>query len=87
MFCIEKKNMNKYFTLGSFVKNLIDPVGAGDALCSYATLGLMASGSMKIATILGALAAACECEFDGNIPIDPGEVLKKIDYYEKISKL
>ena len=87
MFCIEKKNMNKYFTLGSFVKNLIDPVGAGDALCSYATLGLMASGSMKIATILGAFAAACECEFDGNIPIDPGEVLKKIDYYEKISKL
>ena len=42
---------------------------------------------MKIATILGAFAAACECEFDGNIPIDPGEVLKKIDYYEKISKL
>ena len=47
----------------------------------------MASRSMKIASILGSMAAACECEFDGNIPIEPIEVLKKIDYYEKFSKI
>ncbi len=87
IFCLENKNINKYFTLGSFVKKLTDPVGAGDALCSYAALGLMASGSIKIASILGSMAAACECEFDGNIPVEPIEVLKKIDYYEKFSKL
>ena len=29
------------------------------------------------ATIIGALAAACECEFDGNIPITPEHVVPK----------
>ena len=36
-----------------------------------------------VATILGAMAAACECECDGNIPITPGDVGDKIDLVER----
>ena len=80
-FCLENKNINKYFTLGSFVKKLTDPVGAGDALCSYAALGLMASYSINC-IYSWFDGSRFECEFDGNIPVEPIEVLK-IDYYEK----
>ena len=84
IFCLEKKNQKKYFTIGSFVNNLVDPVGAGDALCAYSTLGLLATGSLKVASILGSIAASIECEIDGNIPVKKQDMLKKIDWYEKL---
>ena len=28
--------------------------------------------------ILGSVAAACECEMDGNIPVEPKNVLEKL---------
>jgi len=35
------------------------------------------------ATILGSLAAAVECEQDGNVPVTPRDVLAKIDTVEQ----
>ena len=70
----------------SFVDNLVDAVGAGDALLSYATLAMLTSKSHVEATILGSMAAACECEHDGNIPVVPAHVLAKIDETEKKAK-
>jgi len=61
--------LDSYFVMDSFVENLLDPVGAGDALLAYSTLALLTSQSPVISSILGNLAAACECEHDGNIPI------------------
>jgi sugar/nucleoside kinase (ribokinase family) len=58
-------------------------VGAGDALLAYSTLVLKVTGSAVMAAILGSLAAACECEHDGNIPIRAEEVLARIDRVEK----
>jgi sugar/nucleoside kinase (ribokinase family) len=58
-------------------------VGAGDALLAYATLSMLATGSDAIATILGSMAAACECEYDGNIPVTPDDVRRKIDTVER----
>ena len=52
---------------------------AGDALLAYATLSMMATKDEIIASIIGSMAAACECEFDGNIPIKPSDVLSRID--------
>jgi hypothetical protein len=40
---------------------------------------MKATGNEAIASILGSMAAACECEFDGNIPIKPSDVLARID--------
>ncbi|PIW30962.1 MAG: ADP-heptose synthase, partial [Rhodospirillales bacterium CG15_BIG_FIL_POST_REV_8_21_14_020_66_15] len=67
-----------YFSVDSFARNIADAVGAGDALLSYATLAMLATGSEVIAGILGSMAAACECEIDGNVPIRPGDVLARI---------
>ena len=75
---------NSYFAVDSFANNVVDAVGAGDALLAYATLTLMATGSLVMASILGSMAAACECEIDGNVPIKSEDVLAKIDAVEKL---
>ncbi|MFQ5955528.1 MAG: PfkB family carbohydrate kinase [Kiloniellales bacterium] len=75
--------LDSYFSVDSFVEQLVDPVGAGDALLAYATLAMLATGSAVIATILGSMAAACACEVDGNLPVPPQDVMNKIDAAEK----
>ena len=65
---------------------LLDGVGAGDALLAYATLSMLTTGSDCIATIIGCLAAACECERDGNIPISVEDVSQKLDSIERQAK-
>ena len=62
----------------SFADHVIDAVGSGDALLAYATLALTKGYSPSIASIVGSMAAACECEVDGNIPIAKEDVIKKI---------
>ena len=71
------------FTISPFVQNLLDPVGAGDALLAYSTMGLLKSKSIVVAAILGTLAASCECEIDGNEPIRKELLTSKINKLEK----
>ena len=54
-----------------------------DALLAYATLSLIATKSNVIASILGSLSAAVACEHDGNNPVAPEDVLKKLNALEK----
>lgn len=79
----DDSNPRAFFTIDSFVERVVDPVGAGDALLAYATLALHGTGSAVIASILGSLAAAVACETDGNNPITPEDVLKKLNFVEK----
>ena len=72
-----------FFLLGSMTSSVKDPVGAGDALLAYASLALRVSGSIEQASILGSIAAACECEVDGNVPITADTVRARIDAIEK----
>ena len=72
-----------FFTVDSFVDRLVDPVGAGDALLAYATLALLATKSIIIASILGSVAAALACETYGNTPVSSEDVLKRLDVLEK----
>jgi len=72
-----------FFTLDSFADRVVDAVGAGDALLAYATLAMIATKNDVIASILGNMAAGIECEHDGNVPVTPEQVLKKIDAVEK----
>jgi rfaE bifunctional protein kinase chain/domain/rfaE bifunctional protein nucleotidyltransferase chain/domain len=74
-----------YFSVDSFTKDVKDAVGSGDALLAYATLTMMATKSLPAACIIGSIAAACECEYDGNIPIEPKDVLAKLDAVEKLA--
>lgn len=76
------EDMNSFFLVDSFVDHLIDPVGAGDALLAYGTLAFLASNSIEQAVILGSIAAACLCEHDGNVPVKPEDILKKLNQIE-----
>jgi len=69
--------------IDSFADTVLDSVGAGDALLAYATLSMLVEPDAVIATILGSMAAAIECEKDGNIPVTPEDVLAKINLVEQ----
>ena len=70
------------FTIPSFATKVIDSTGAGDALLSYATLAMVVSKSLLISSIIGSVAAACECENDGNISVKPEQLITKINSIE-----
>jgi sugar/nucleoside kinase (ribokinase family) len=88
IFCVSKNQELKShaFAVDSFAKTVVDAVGAGDALLAYSTLSMLSTGCLVTAGIVGSIAAACECEYDGNIPIRPENVLEKIDAIEKLTK-
>lgn len=75
--------LDSFFVVDSFVDQVTDAVGAGDALLAYATLTMLATGCPVTATIIGSLAAAVECEVDGNHPVTPVAVAAKIDAEER----
>ena len=71
-------SLDSFLVMDSFADQIIDPVGAGDALIAYSTLAMLASSNAVIASILGNIAAGCECEFDGNVPITPDLIEEKL---------
>ena len=72
-----------FFVVDSFVERVVDAVGAGDALLAYATLSMLVDPSEVAASILGSVAAALECEAEGNLPVGPDGVLGKLQGVEK----
>jgi rfaE bifunctional protein kinase chain/domain len=76
-------NVRSFFTIDSFTEHLVDAVGAGDALLAYSTLALAATKHPVVASVLGSVAAAIACEHDGNNPIDPEDVLARLDRLEQ----
>jgi rfaE bifunctional protein kinase chain/domain len=78
--------LDSFFVVDSFVDHLVDGVGAGDALLAYSALSMLVSQSEITATIIGTMAAACECEKDGNIPITVDDVHHKLDAVERAAK-
>lgn len=67
-----------FFALDSFVENLMDANGAGDAMLAITSLAYKVSNNIVISSILGSLGAACACEKEGNIPITITEIEEKI---------
>ena len=79
----KENNEINYFSIGSFASTIKDAVGAGDALLAYTTLVQMKTGSEVMSSIIGSMAAACECEIDGNDPIKPKQIHELINRLEK----
>jgi rfaE bifunctional protein kinase chain/domain len=77
-------DLRAFFVLDSFAERVKDPVGAGDALLAYSTLVHVATGNAVLAAVLGAFAAAIECEIDGNVPVTISDVRAKIDRFERL---
>lgn len=80
-----QNNLRTFFTVDSFAEHVADAVGSGDALLSYSTLSFIATKSEVIASILGTFAAAVACEREGNNPVKPEDVLRKIESIEKMA--
>jgi sugar/nucleoside kinase (ribokinase family) len=76
-------DLRAFFIIDSFADQVADAVGAGDALLAYSTLAMVATKSEVISSILGSLAAAVACEREGNNPVSPEDVLKKLELLEK----
>jgi bifunctional ADP-heptose synthase (sugar kinase/adenylyltransferase) len=76
-------DLRSFFVVDSFAERVIDAVGAGDALLAYATLAMVADGSEVGATVLGSIAAALECEVDGNLPVSRDDIAERLDAVEK----
>jgi rfaE bifunctional protein kinase chain/domain/rfaE bifunctional protein nucleotidyltransferase chain/domain len=76
-------NVRSFLTVDSLTDTVVDAVGAGDALLAYASLSLAGGDCPVTASILGTIAAAIACERDGNEPISPEEVLKKLAKVQK----
>lgn len=79
----DPKLEGSYFQIDSLADEVVDPVGAGDALLAYASLGLKVSGDPAISGILGVVAAAIACSQQGNIPISPEQILEKLNSLEE----
>lgn len=73
-----EQGMRSFFALDTFAEHVVDAVGSGDALLAYAALSLFATGNTVVASALGALAAAVECEHEGNVPVRRDDVADKI---------
>ena len=80
MIVLEKNrksnDKSKAFALPSFANNIVDTNGTGDALLAP-SLSLAKTKSLFISNIMSSLAAADECEKDGNGNND--EIIKKIN--------
>lgn len=81
--CDDGPDNDNFFTLDSFTNHCVDAVGAGDAMLAYSTLAMLVSDDLAISSIIGAVAAALECERDGNIPITPAEVMERLEMIER----
>lgn len=83
---IVDQDRRSFFSVDSLARDaIVDPVGSGDALLAYATLGQVATGNDVIASIIGTVAAGLECEFEGNIPVTPDLVIGRLNELEKAS--
>lgn len=76
-----------FFTVDALAReNIADPVGSGDALLAYATLTQVSTRNEAISSIIGTIAAGLECEFEGNIPVAPDLVSKRLRELETASE-
>lgn len=79
------EDVRAFFAVDTFAERVIDAVGSGDALLSYASLALFKTKNPVIASVLGSLAAAVECEHEGNIPVRTQDVIRKLEHYERFA--
>ena len=74
-----KKDVRSFFVIDALEKNAVDPIGCGDALIAYASLGLYISKNPLIASVLGSISASIVSKINGNLPVSKKQVQKKLD--------
>jgi len=79
------EDVRSFFAVDSFANHVVDSVGSGDALLAYATLAHICDGNEVIAAILGTIAAAIECEIEGNIPVTLEDLRQRLNEIKRSS--
>jgi rfaE bifunctional protein kinase chain/domain/rfaE bifunctional protein nucleotidyltransferase chain/domain len=77
------EDVRSFFAIDTFADRVVDAVGSGDALLAYASLGLFSTRSAVIGSVLGCFAAAVECGHEGNVPVRPQDVLRRLERFER----
>ncbi len=77
-------DVRAFYAIDSFADRVVDAVGSGDAMLAYAALTLFATRNSVIASVLGSLAAAVECEREGNVPVSHEDVTRKLDHLKQL---
>ena len=72
----------EFFPLETFAKNIVDGIGAGDAMLASSSLAFTCSKNLLISSIIGNLSAAVACEQSGNLPININEIKKRIKLFK-----
>lgn len=73
------ENPRDFYILDSFAENMVDAIGAGDAMMAVTAIAYKVSKNILISSILGSIAAALVCEKEGNIPVTIQEIEEKIE--------
>ncbi|MCU4674729.1 PfkB family carbohydrate kinase [Catenovulum sp. 2E275] len=68
--------------LAALAEKAVDPAGAGDCFLASATLALAVGADFWVATFLGSVAAACQVNRVGNMPLMQSELLQVINEIE-----
>ena len=76
-------NPRDFFIIESFVTDLVDGLGAGDAMLAAASLAYVNSKNILISSIIGNAAAAIACEIEGNVPISIEKIQNNINTLRK----
>ena len=76
-------DMRSFYVIDALEKNAVDPVGCGDALIAYASLGMYVSNNPLIASILGSISASIEVKINGNVPVSFKEIEEKLKQLER----
>lgn len=72
------ENPRDFFILDSFAEDVVDGVGAGDAMLAVSALAYKCSKNILISALLGSIAAALVCEKEGNVPLTVDEIKQKV---------
>lgn len=72
------ENPRDFFMIDSFVEDLVDATGSGDAMLATISLAYQVSKNILISSIFGSIGAAVACENEGNVPVSIEDIEIKI---------
>lgn len=81
--CSSNLETPDFIGLNALRKEIIDAVGAGDALLAYSSLSLASGTNLSVSSLLGSIAASISCGYNGNVPVGYEDLRKEIGHIEK----
>lgn len=81
--CSNNLETPDFIGLNALRNEIIDAVGAGDALLAYSSLSLASGTNLSVASLLGSIAASISCGHNGNVPVSYEDLRSEIGHIAK----